>query len=99
MVGADHSILGAGVRPLHDGKQVALDTFPADIGSLPRFPSGDLVDLIYKNDSRFFHPLDGLFRDRVGVDELFLLLPEQMLAGLRERHATLAAFGAGETWH
>src|ERR1035441_7158468 len=70
---------------LYDGQYVALHAFAADVGTVPGFTAGDLVDLVQKNDAARFHALQRGARDLFHVDELGLLFLHQEIGRSEER--------------
>ena len=89
VVGANHAVLGVDRCPLDDRKDVALDPFAADVGTVRTFAPRNLVDLVDEDDARLLDLLDGGSRDAVHVDQLPLLLLRQVFEGLGHFHAPL----------
>ena len=91
MVGLHHPVFRVHRRAFDDRQDVALHAFAADVGPVPAFAAGDLVDLVDEDDARFLHALDGGARDAVHVDQLLLLFLAQRVERLGHRDAALAA--------
>ena len=53
VVGIDGAVFGINRAAFHDGQQVALHTFATNIGATAAFlaTGGDLIDLVYENNS------------------------------------------------
>ncbi len=94
VIGPDHPVSRVDRRALDDREDVALHALARDVGPLARLATGDLVDLVEKDDSVRLGPLDRDARDLVHVDQLVLLLLDEVLEGLLDRkaaHSRLAA--------
>ena len=84
VVGADGAVLGGDRRAFDDGQEVALHSFARDVGTVARFPSRDLVDLVEEHDARGLDALQGGPRDEVPVHEAALLVLPEHLPRLRD---------------
>ena len=51
VVGADEAVAGVDCGAFHDGQNVALHTFPADIGTVSAFAAGYFIDFIEEDDA------------------------------------------------
>ena len=92
VVGGDHAVLGVDGCAFDDGEDVALDAFAGDVGAVAAFASGDLVDLVEKDNAGVFNALDGEAGDLIHIDEAVLFFGDEILEGLGDLH--LALLGA-----
>ena len=58
VIGPHHAVLGVDGRPFDDRQDVALHAFAADVGAVPAFAAGDLVDLVEEDDAGLLDALD-----------------------------------------
>src|SRR5262249_35905045 len=70
----------------------ALHAFARNVGTVPALASGDLVDLVEKDDAALLHALNCRARDLVHIDQLRLFFLDQVLKSVADFH--LAALGA-----
>ena len=93
VVRPDHPVAAVHGCALDDRQDVALHSLATDVGSVARFPSGDLVQLVQENDAGLFRTLHGRPCHLVHVQQLLFLFLDQIVNGLG--HAHLALFGLG----
>ena len=96
MVGAHETVAGIDGGPFHDRQNVALDAFAADIGAVPAFAPGDLIDLVQEDDAAGLHSLQRHARHLVHVDELLLFFLHQVIGRFRHPHLAAARLAAEE---
>ena len=72
-------------RALHDGQNVALHAFAADIGAVTAFAAGDLIDLVQEDDAAALHAIQRDARHLIHVDELLLFFLNQVLGASATR--------------
>ena len=65
-------------------------SLPADLGTLPRFSSSDLVNFVDKNDARVFHPVQSLAGHLFHINESGFLLHNEVLDGFLDGHLALS---------
>src|ERR1019366_8130700 len=93
VVGAHHAVTRVHGSAFDDGQDVALYAFAGDVGPVPAFASGDLVDLVEEDDAGVLDALDGDARDLVHIDQALLLFLDEVFEGLPDLH--LPFLGAG----
>ena len=91
VIGAHHAIARVHSGAFDDGEDVALYTFARDIGAVPAFAPGNLVDFVEKHDAGVFHAIDGGAGDLVHVDQALLLFLDQIFEGFVHLHLPLLA--------
>src|SRR5258706_3075633 len=89
VVGANHAVTRIHRGPFHDRQNVALHAFAGYVWPVATFSSGDLVDLIQKDDAALLHTLYGYARDLVHIYEPLLFFLDQILERLRDFHLAL----------
>ena len=97
VVGTNHAVASVHRGAFHDRQNVALHAFAADVRSVPGFASGNLVDLVEKDDAVLFDALDGDPRHLVHVDKLLLFFLDQVVDRLGDFHLPLLGALAEES--
>src|SRR6516164_378294 len=92
MVRAHHAVTRVDRRALDDGQDIALHTLAAHVGTVPSLTTGNLVDLVQKDNAGLLGVFYGNSRHLVHVDEAVLLFLDQVVHGLG--HAHFALLGA-----
>src|SRR5882762_5197582 len=82
MVGSNHPVAGVDGRAFNNRQNVALHAFARDIGTVPGFAAGDLVDFIDENNPHLLGALDSHSGDLIHVEEFVLLFLDQILKGV-----------------
>jgi hypothetical protein len=96
MIRAHETVARVHGGAFHDGQNIALHAFAADVGTVPAFAAGDLVDLVQEDDAAALHALQRDARHLIHVDQLLLFFLHQVFERLRPR-ASCACGCAGRT--
>ena len=94
VVGAHHAVARIHRRPFDDRQNVPLHAFARDVRPMAALASGDLVDLIQKNDAANLPRARPPARHLVHVDQPLLFFLHQVLEGLA-RPSSSASWCAG----
>ncbi len=90
----NRAILGVDRAALHNGQDVTLNAFPADIGTATSATLCDLVDFIDEHDAVLLRTGNGFVLHGIHVDELGRLFLHEQLPGFLHLHmADLGALG------
>ena len=96
VIGAHEAVARVDRGAFHDGQDVALHAFAADVRTVARFAAGDLVDLVQEDDAARLHALQRDARHLVHVDELLLFFLHQVIERFGHAHFALARLLAEE---
>ncbi len=89
MIRAHHAVARIHRRAFHNRQNVALHALARNVRPVPALASGNLVNLIEKDDAARLHALHGCAVHRVHVDEPALFFLHQIIEGVGHLHLAL----------
>ena len=69
--------------------RVALHALAGDVGAVPAFAAGDLVDFVDEDDAHLLGAIGSNAGDVIHVDQLVFLFLDQVVEGFRDGHFAL----------
>ena len=89
MIGTNHAVAGVHRGAFDDGQNVALHAFARDVGAVPGFAAGDLVDFVDEENAHLLDAVDGDARDLVHIDQAIFFFLDHVIEGFGHRHFAL----------